>query len=375
MANQNGPSLGACLAMDAVGCASYFLPGLGETLDIIWALIAGAVFHSWFKSTAGTIGSAIEELIPFTDFVPSFTIGYFILNNQNESSSSSYSGGNGGNTKVHLLDGYSWTGSYDSNGYPNGKGQFTFPDGEVYIGYVLHGERSGHGRAERANGEVYEGEWKDDLPNGFGSHFFSDGWVFQGEYVNGVCQGPGKFIAPNKKEMYIGQWKNDEPDSNSKFTYIDENGQSHKCSYDGVNFQIEPLDHVQLSVNVHPDYSYSEDDLWFCLKGGIAYIGITDYAQHELGDIVVVSIPPVSKLLEKGDVFGSVEAVKTVADLTMPVSGRILEFNPLVVEDASLLNTDPYGKGWIIKIKPSNLDEVMNLMNATEYTKKHNSTT
>lgn len=78
MANQNGPSLGACLAMDAVGCASYFLPGLGETLDIIWALIAGAVFHSWFKSSVGTVGAIAEEILPFTDIIPAFTIGYFV---------------------------------------------------------------------------------------------------------------------------------------------------------------------------------------------------------------------------------------------------------------------------------------------------------
>lgn len=82
MENTNKPSLSACLAMDAVGCASYIIPGLGEGLDVIWAFIAAAVFHSWFRSSVGTIGAAIEEILPFTDIIPAFTLGYYLTNNK-----------------------------------------------------------------------------------------------------------------------------------------------------------------------------------------------------------------------------------------------------------------------------------------------------
>lgn len=76
MSKQNGPSLGACLAMDFMGCITFFIPGLGEFFDIAWAFVAAAVFHSWFKSSVGSIGSFIEEILPFTDIIPAFTIGY-----------------------------------------------------------------------------------------------------------------------------------------------------------------------------------------------------------------------------------------------------------------------------------------------------------
>lgn len=88
MKNSNSPSLGSCLAMDAVGCASFLIPGLGEGLDIIWAFIAAAVFRSWFKSSIGSIGAAIEEILPFTDIIPAFTIGYFVHQNSSHTDSS-----------------------------------------------------------------------------------------------------------------------------------------------------------------------------------------------------------------------------------------------------------------------------------------------
>ncbi|NDW18984.1 glycine cleavage system protein GcvH [Dysgonomonas sp. 216] len=112
---------------------------------------------------------------------------------------------------------------------------------------------------------------------------------------------------------------------------------------------------------------YSKDHEWIRVEGDIAYVGITYYAQKELGEIVYVDVTTVGETIEQGAVFGSIEAVKTVDDLLLPVSGKILEVNADLENNPELVNNDPYGKGWIVKIAPSNVAEVEGLMAATDY--------
>ncbi|MBK8243712.1 MAG: glycine cleavage system protein GcvH [Saprospiraceae bacterium] len=116
---------------------------------------------------------------------------------------------------------------------------------------------------------------------------------------------------------------------------------------------------------------YTSEHEWLLIEGDTATIGITDFAQSELGDIVYVEVDTVGLDLNKEDVFGTVEAVKTTSDLFMPVAGTIIEFNPALDEkgtnDPTLINTDPFGKGWIVKIKISDPSQVDSLMNADEY--------
>lgn len=120
-------------------------------------------------------------------------------------------------------------------------------------------------------------------------------------------------------------------------------------------------------MNFPTDLRYTKDHEWIKLEGDIATIGITDFAQKELGDIVYVEIETVGKSLEAESVFGSVEAVKTVSDLFLPVSGTILEVNPALAATPELVNTDPYGNGWMIKMKVNNVADVDALMDATAY--------
>ena len=112
---------------------------------------------------------------------------------------------------------------------------------------------------------------------------------------------------------------------------------------------------------------YSEDHEWVRIEGDVAYIGITDFAQHELGDIVFVDVETEGETLEKGEVFGSIEAVKTVSDLMLPVGGEVLEFNTNLESEASLINNDPYENGWIIKVKMTDPSEANDLMDAAAY--------
>lgn len=112
---------------------------------------------------------------------------------------------------------------------------------------------------------------------------------------------------------------------------------------------------------------YTSDHEWIRIEGENAYVGITAFAQGELGDIVYVDISSEGETLKQGDVFGSVEAVKTVADLYMPVSGEILEVNGGLNDEPELVNSDPYGKGWMVKIKLSDLSELDGLMDADVY--------
>jgi glycine cleavage system H protein len=120
-------------------------------------------------------------------------------------------------------------------------------------------------------------------------------------------------------------------------------------------------------MNVPANFKYTKDHEWISVEGDIATVGITDFAQGELGDIVYVEIETEGETLDQEEVFGSVEAVKTVSDLFMPVSGEIIEFNSALEADPELVNTDPYGKGWMIKVKLSNPSEFDELLDAAGY--------
>jgi len=120
-------------------------------------------------------------------------------------------------------------------------------------------------------------------------------------------------------------------------------------------------------MNVPGDLKYTKDHEWIRIDGDTAYIGITDFAQRELGDIVFIEIETEGETLTKEEVFGTIEAVKTVSDMFMPVGGEILEANPELKESPDFVNKDPYGKGWLVKIKLSNPSEVNELLSADNY--------
>lgn len=120
-------------------------------------------------------------------------------------------------------------------------------------------------------------------------------------------------------------------------------------------------------MNVPAELKYTKEHEWIRVEGEEAVIGITDYAQSQLGDIVFVESDTEGETLAEGDTFGTVEAVKTVSDLYLPVSGEILEFNPDLEGEPELVNKDPYGKGWIIRIKISDPSELDNLLDAEGY--------
>ena len=122
-------------------------------------------------------------------------------------------------------------------------------------------------------------------------------------------------------------------------------------------------------MNFPENLRYTKDHEWVRVDGEFAFVGITDFAQKELGDIVYVEVETVGKALKSADVFGTVEAVKTVSDLYMPISGTIQELNPALGNEPELVNNDPYGKGWMIKIKPSNKAEIDSLLSAADYNK------
>lgn len=122
-------------------------------------------------------------------------------------------------------------------------------------------------------------------------------------------------------------------------------------------------------MNFPSELKYSKDHEWIRVEGDTAYVGITDYAQSELGEIVYVDISSQGETFAKEETFGSVEAVKTVSDLLMPVGGEILEVNPELEDKPELVNEDPYGAGWLIKIKPNDLSELDALLSADDYQK------
>lgn len=120
-------------------------------------------------------------------------------------------------------------------------------------------------------------------------------------------------------------------------------------------------------MNIPENLKYSNDHEWLRIEGDEAYVGITDFAQHELGDIVFVDVDTEGETLDMNETFGSIEAVKTVSDLMMPVSGEILEFNADLEANAAAINSDPYGAGWIVKIKITNPAEINGLMDVAAY--------
>jgi glycine cleavage system H protein len=120
-------------------------------------------------------------------------------------------------------------------------------------------------------------------------------------------------------------------------------------------------------MNFPENLRYTKDHEWVSLEGSIATVGITDFAQRELGDIVYVDIPSVGKVLGNEEVFGTVEAVKTVSDLFLPVAGAVLEVNPALEAQPELVNTDPYGQGWMIKMTVDNVADVAALMDSATY--------
>lgn len=121
-------------------------------------------------------------------------------------------------------------------------------------------------------------------------------------------------------------------------------------------------------MNIPTNLKYTRDHEWVKVEGDIATVGITDYAQDQLGDIVFVDIQTQGETLAKEEVFGAIEAVKTVADALMPVSGEIIEVNPGLEDAPQNVNSDPYGKGWMIKVKMSDPSELDSLLDADAYT-------
>lgn len=122
-------------------------------------------------------------------------------------------------------------------------------------------------------------------------------------------------------------------------------------------------------MNIPENLKYTKEHEWVRLEGDIATIGITEFAQSELGDIVYVEIETKGKPLAAGDVFGTVEAVKTVSDLFLPVSGTIADVNPVLESQPETVNSDPYGEGWMVKMKVDNPEDVSSLMSSEDYSK------
>jgi glycine cleavage system H protein len=120
-------------------------------------------------------------------------------------------------------------------------------------------------------------------------------------------------------------------------------------------------------MNVPANLKYTKDHEWVSIDGDVATVGITHFAQKELGDIVYVEVETLDQTLDKDEVFGTVEAVKTVSDLFLPLSGEIIAFNDALESKPESVNTDPYGAGWMIKVKIANLDEIDSLLSSESY--------
>ena len=120
-------------------------------------------------------------------------------------------------------------------------------------------------------------------------------------------------------------------------------------------------------MNVPSNLKYTKDHEWISIDGDVATVGVTDFAQGELGDIVYVEVETLDETLDKDEVFGTVEAVKTVSDLFLPLSGEVVEFNDSLESEPEKVNSDPYGEGWMVKIKISNPDEIADLLDDAAY--------
>ncbi len=120
-------------------------------------------------------------------------------------------------------------------------------------------------------------------------------------------------------------------------------------------------------MSIPKELKYSEDHEWIRVEGDDAYVGVTDYAQKELGDIVFVEVETIDETLDKGEAFGTIEAVKTVSDMFMPVAGTVLELNEALESTPEIINKDPYGAGWIIKMKLSDVADLDEMLDADAY--------
>ena len=120
-------------------------------------------------------------------------------------------------------------------------------------------------------------------------------------------------------------------------------------------------------MNIPENLKYTKDHEWVKIDGDTATVGVTDFAQEQLGDVVFVEVETEGESLQKGDVFGTIEAVKTVSDMYMPISGEVAEVNPKLEDAPETVNEDPYGEGWMIKIKVENKDELNDLLSADDY--------
>lgn len=120
-------------------------------------------------------------------------------------------------------------------------------------------------------------------------------------------------------------------------------------------------------MNIPENLKYSEEHEWIDTNGNIATIGITDFAQSQLGDIVYVEVETVDETLSQGEIFGTIEAVKTITDLQLPVDGEVIEFNEKLKDNPDIINSDPYGEGWIIKMKVKDPSQLENLLSADDY--------
>lgn len=128
------------------------------------------------------------------------------------------------------------------------------------------------------------------------------------------------------------------------------------------------LSHIKIKkMNIPAELKYTKDHEWVKIEGEIATVGITDFAQGELGDIVYVEVDTLDETLDREAVFGTVEAVKTVSDLFLPLTGELVEFNEALEDEPEKVNSDPYGEGWMVKIKFSNADEVNDLLSDADY--------
>lgn len=120
-------------------------------------------------------------------------------------------------------------------------------------------------------------------------------------------------------------------------------------------------------MNFPADLKYTKEHEWIKVEGDVAIVGITDFAQSELGDIIFVEVETIGKSIEQDAVFGTVEAVKTVSDLFLPVAGEVIEFNTNLNNSPELVNSDPFGEGWVVKMKPSDLGDIDQLMDVATY--------
>jgi glycine cleavage system H protein len=120
-------------------------------------------------------------------------------------------------------------------------------------------------------------------------------------------------------------------------------------------------------MNIPENLYYTKDHEWIKLNGDEGVVGVTDFAQHQLGDIVFIEVNTIGETLETGEAFGTIEAVKTVSDMFMPASGEILEFNDNLADKPELVNTDPYAEGWIVKIRISDASQMASLLTADQY--------